>query len=811
MSSRRQQERRSRATRFLFGFTVPVCIVAAVLFTPGGLFDLHGDAVAEDARLALGEEHVSMEDFLRAVSTLTDTPLVWDPDDKQIRSAKVKGNVTITAPKEDILSVVRALLTFYDLVMTPVGPADHQVQLVMDARRTTSILRLKADFVEIEEFDDLEVLEKKDGYYITTTIKVEHMRDLRNARTALSRVVTGQQIGNVTEVPDARAFVVTDFAPNVVAIYRLLKAMDVKPDSSQVTNDFIALKHALADEVEPILSDLFTGNDRITATRNNTPRRPGRTNNTGTGTVEDDPEPRIIADARTNQIIVYATKSDIAEIRRIVEKIDVPTIIPKSYVHVQKLRHLEAEDTAEVLQSLVDASSLFGTASGTTATGGTGGGRVNRPANAPVDARDEEKPAIVADVKSNSIIIAASESQRRQILQIIEAIDIKKPQVLIEAALIELTLDDAYRLAFELGLADDNGLVNNDEVSGFSFSSFGNLVFADKDGDTFFTDRIPPFVDSDDNAAPSGLVGGIFAFGQVPLIFNINNTVRRTRILQLPSIVAADNEEAVIEVKDEQATTESSTTTGGTTSGGFGGFEEAGTTLQISPHIADQNTLLLNINLQVSAFAGEPRVLANGTVIPADRITRRIITVVTCPNRHTVVLGGLMGRNQTSTVERVPILADVPLVGELFQDTDKRDRETSLFLFVTPTIMNREDFADLDLESCRRKQKADELIGYTEIYNSRFVGCEQTDPATGAVGIQPGCVSGSGSASDRLDRIGVLDATRFHRVSADRLAREREARKNGLVHNSSSSKLPKALRRLNVGGNQSLPANTSRR
>ena len=150
----------------------------------------------------------------------------------------------------------------------------------------------------------------------------------------------------------------------------------------------------------------------------------------------------------------------------------------------------------------------------------------------------------------------------------------------------------------------------------------------------------------------------------------------------------------------------------------------------------------------------------------------------------------------------------MPLVGELFQDTDKRDRETSLFLFVTPTIMTQDDFSDLDLESCRRKQKADELIGYTEIYNSNFVGCNQTDPATGAVGIQPGCVSGSGSASDRLDRIGVLDATRFHRVSGERLEREREARRKGLVRNSGG--LPKAMKRFDPARNRHVPARSGR-
>ena len=787
----RENTRAPRRSRLLarLGRTVAVLLPMAVagffLMTPGTMLaGGQGRAIADQPVEIVLQDKLPIEQFLKAVGTKTGKPLVWDPMDKAIRGKEIVGALNLQATEENLFKVVRALLTFYELVMIPVGPEGYQVQLVMDARRTTSILKLKAEYIELEDYD-LKELSQADGLYVTTTIRVKNMTDLRNARAALTRVVTGQQIGNVTEVPDAQAFVVTDFAPNVVAIYRLLQSMDVKPEGKELASEFVQLSHATADEVEPILTDLFTGRERVTTTNRNRPQ-PRRGNQpTGSGSVADDPEPRIIPDNRTNKIILYATKQDIAEIKKVIEQIDVPLYIRNSNVHVIRLKNLEAEDTATVLQSLIDSSTLFGQAG--TNTGNRPGGN-NRPAGvASSDPREEEKPAVVADEKSNSLIIAASERQFDDLKKIIDEIDIKKSQVLIEVALIELTLDDAYRLSFELGLADDNGLVNNDEVSGFGLTNFGQTVFADKDGDTFFTDRIPPFVDSDENAAPSGLVGGIFAFGQVPLIFNVLNTISRTRILQLPSVVTADNEEAVIEVLDLQATTESTTSNGGVTSGGFGGFEEAGTILRISPHIADDHYLLLNISLEVSAFAGEPRTLPGGTVVPADKISRRLTTAVTCPDRHTVVLGGLMGRNQQSTVDRTPVLADLPLVGDLFQSTNKSDRETSLFLFVTPTIMSGDEdgFRTLDIESCRRKNKADELIGYTEIYNSRFVGCEpgSANGAGGAVDSgytmnAPGCVTGSGSASDRLGEIGVLQHTRFHNMSRERLDAERAARRS---------------------------------
>ncbi len=779
--------RRVLAGLLALGAALALLVAPGVFDGPGRPAAGRGIVTAEEdvVTLALTEE-VEMEQFLKAVSRFTETPLVWNPGDQSIQKKKIIGSINLRAPKSELFDLVRSLLTFYELVMVPVGPAKYRVQLVMDARQTSAILKLKPEYVALTP-DNLSTLETQDGKFITTTIKVENMMDLAKARNALTRIVTGPNIGNVTEVPAARAFVVTDFAPNVVAIYRLLKEMDVRPRGKEITSAYLVLSHANADEVEPILTDLFTGRERIGQRRAGGPQPQGQGND-----VEEDPEPRIIADARTNQIIVYGIQSDIEEIKQVVEHLDVPIIIHNDRVHVIRLKNLEAEETAEVLSTLIEAASVFGTDQAAT-TGTRAGGRVAPPQGgaAETDILREQKPAIVADIKSNSLIIAATQRQFEELKRVIERIDIKKDQVLIEAALIELTLDDAFRLAIELGMADDNGLVKDNAVSGGGFTSFGLNRFVDKDGDTLFTDRIPAFIDTG-GAAPTGLVGGIFAFGQVPLIFNALSTVTQSRILQLPSIVAADNEEAVIVVEEEQATTTSTTTSGGVTSGGFGSFESAGTTLAISPHISDEQFLLLNINLTVSAFVGEPRVLADGGVIPADRITRQIITAVTVPNRHTVVLGGIMGTNQRSTVEKTPLLGDIPVLGQLFRGTSRSSRETSLFLFVTPTIMAGDEsgFDLFDRESCKRKRRSDELIGYTEIYNSNFVNCEGQDPATGCWSppTSTGVVRGSGStsggaavrASDRLEQIGALEITRFSGVSAERLEAERNARRAAL-------------------------------
>jgi general secretion pathway protein D len=734
-------------------------------------------ARAEDMSITFAEG-IEIEDLLKTLGTHTGKSIVWQEKDKNLAGKKITGATNFTAPGDRVFEVVRALLTFYELVMVPIGPKDYQIYLVMNAREQMSIVRLKPVYVELNE-GNLAEYETQDGLFIATTIKIKNMDNLRDARQALSRIVTQNNIGQVTEVPAARSFVVTDFAPTAVAIYRLLREMDVQPQGKKVKQAYYPLDNALAEDIEPILVDLFTGRTRVSQP---VPGQPGG------GDVQD-PEPRILSDPRTNQIIVYAIEDDLIEIEALIKHLDKELMLVRQFVHVLRLRNLKAEDTATVLTTLIEGTTLFGTSAGgfgssrtssgrrttggasRTTTTGRVGGAAPPAGNVQLPPEQQEKPTVVADVASNSLIIAAGPGQFEQIERVVKEIDVRKSQVLIEAALVELSLDDAYKFVTEIAGLDKGGLNKGGGTTAFGGTGFGLTEYFDRDGDGLLTDRLPPFIGA--GGAPfQGFVGGLFAEGQVPLIFNALDTVKKTRILQLPSIVTSDNEEATIVVNDEQATTANTVTSGGNTSAGFGNFEPAGTTLSISPHIALDTYLLLNINLEVSGFKGNPRVV-NGAQIPADKFTRKLITAVTVPDRHTVILGGLIGETQRDTVDKVPFLGDIPILGELFKGTSKQCVKTNLFLFVTPTILRNTDeqFADFDRVTCDRKRKADELIGAVDIPFSNFVGCRDRciDPATGTV-------RGSGSTSERLDRLGVLEATRFGRVDKERLAAEARAR-----------------------------------
>jgi type II secretory pathway component GspD/PulD (secretin) len=338
---------------------------------------------------------IALTDLLKAVSATTHTPLVWNPLDKSIAGRQVMSAGVLQAPPGELLDSLRALLSFYGLVMIPVGPADAQIMLVLDARQTGSILRLKPVPVTLAD-DNLAKYQHADGLFVTTTIHTEHIRDLRAVRNALARIVTGQNIGNVTEVSAQHAFVVTDFAPNVVAIYRLIQTMDrpAPPDAeSEVRTVGVHLQHRRATDLAPILEHQL-------GSRQAAPRR-ART----AASLQDAeaPAPRIGADEGTNQVLLTGTPAGIARAQAALALLDVPAEAaaePKAEARVVPLQHVHAAQTAGALQTMIHAApTVWG-------------------AGAPLGL-----PTVVAHAESNSLLLAGEASALDRLEALVRGLD----------------------------------------------------------------------------------------------------------------------------------------------------------------------------------------------------------------------------------------------------------------------------------------------------------------------------------------------------------------------------------------------------
>ena len=375
---------RMRPAPFPVRLLVPL-LLAAVVLAPTA-------AQAKEERTTLNVmADTEITALLEQVRQTTGYSIIWNPADKNIRGKKVTGGTKFVGTAADIFSQFRAFLTFYELVVVPLGEKETPTWAIVDARYASTIMRLKPVNVQLTEAN-LGEYEGKDGLYITTTIQVEHMNDLRNARNALTRIVTGSNIGNVTEVPDAKSFVVTDFAPNVVAIYRLLKRMDRPNVTSSTTAGktiAIELEHATAMEAAGTLTQLF-------ASPPPSPQARGRSPSWSAAPTA----PRIVADARTNRLLVTGTAEAIAKVQEAVTLIDVRVPTAKTEVALVMLHNVKADQTAGALMELLRASP------GMWNTGPRG-----------------IMPAVVADMQSNSLLISGSADAIRALQALIGQMD----------------------------------------------------------------------------------------------------------------------------------------------------------------------------------------------------------------------------------------------------------------------------------------------------------------------------------------------------------------------------------------------------
>ncbi|TDJ79719.1 MAG: type II secretion system protein GspD, partial [Planctomycetota bacterium] len=306
---------------------------------------------------------------------------------------------------------------------------------------------------------------------------------------------------------------------------------------------------------------------------------------------------------------------------------------------------------------------------------------------------------VVPDIETNSLLIAANRTRYQELLSLIQRLDQRQPQVLIETALIELSGRDFLDIGIELALSD---IPNNGQDGGFGVTDFGLSTLADTDGDGIPDIKIP-------NQA-AGFTAGILSGDNfnLPFLISMIQERRNSNVLNVPSVLVNNNGSATVTTKDEQPTTQITATggIGGQTQENFSEYVEAGTTMTISPSISASGYLRLQISLEVSNFLGA----VQGS-IPPPRTTRIIETSVSVPDGDTMVIGGIILDNHTSTKQQIPILGDIPIIGRLFsRESDSLDR-TALYFFVTPHILRDDNFADLAELSYQKKLEAADTIG----------------------------------------------------------------------------------------------------
>jgi len=644
----------------------------------------------EIVHIAVTPEGIPLEEFIRTASKETGKVIIIGPTTAQTLGPagrapgkNVKFTDTINVPRRELFDTIKAILKANNLFLFDVAAPEVNLFIVEDLSQQAAkgSARTQAKFVEYQELLD----DPSWGYrteIISTVIPLRYL-DIARAKSELTPLVDARTVGNITTIPAVNSIIVTEFAPAVRQIAKMLMIMDQEESRYEMLFEKIALMHADPEEMQPILADLLEAEDGGGDIFGGAQR--GRPAPGGASEARKAPSPKIIPDPRTNSLIVYAIQEDMDKIKDLIGKLDeeVREVIPD--VHRYELKHAVAEQVAETLNQVIEAST------GSRFSRNRAAGMRSQQAGA-AGAIPEEEVVIVPEPHTNSLLIRASGTQFQWIRQLLDEIDKRLPQVLIEAAVVELTGSFSDTFGVELGYLDLSDDPNANITRGFGFTGWGITEFVDQDGDGIPELRLPPL----EGLATGGLTGGIYHFPgfQIPFILQAISTDNESNLLSLPSVLTNDNGSATIVVGSEQATTSSTLAGSGVSQGGFSGYQSADLTLEISPHISSDDYLRLDINLDVVSFTGSERIIS-GQVIPAPRTKRTVNASVTVPNESTVILGGLIQNQTTDSRSKVPFFGDLPLVGWLFRTTTSSEDKRTLYLFVTPHILKDEDFTDL--------------------------------------------------------------------------------------------------------------------
>ncbi len=680
-------------------------------------------------------------DLLDAVNTQTGRSVLYDSNIKQkIDKVRILFVGKYSIPRSRLFDWLQGVLSFSQYILIPIGPSGAEQWMIVDL--VNQAIRSRPTYVREE---DLDQWKDRDGVYIVCTLRAKNLdqNDAQRARTAIQQLLTTQaNIGRINEVPGQNAFVIADFAPVVYASKKLLEVMDIPIEANIQTLERVQINFALASDMESMLTDLLSN-----TTPTGQPRRP-----VNPQMPQVKPDPQIIADNRTNSLILYAVPEDIEKIRRLIDQLDTE-YRGKSKIHFRTLQYQEAQDVQQILEDLIS-----GTASGTNRSGINRSSRTSRsrntaqpggqqPATPFSGPASEGEPVIIADEKNNSLIIHATEDQYRDLSDVIDRLDRPRKQVLIETALMELTVGDTMDFGLDIfSVSDKVAIDTNGDGVVDTFTNerswFGNSFF---NNSTIATQNVNG-VDVPIGVSPNitqGFTAGVFNNGRIPVLLRAIQEKTPAKILTMPSIVTSDNQSATITTKDTvpfQTTTFVGPNQTPTTS-----FDEvsAETSLNISPSISADDFLRLHIKQQVSSFRAAP----SGTRPPTT--SREIETELMVPNASTVVLGGIVSSQETSSVSQVPLLGDIPILGLLFRNSHNSLQKTNLFLFVTPTIMNDlKSFSDFHRLTWEKKLQQDKLFGEeVEMLGAKFLGPNVPRTAQDAV--------------LRIDASGTLDAYRY--------------------------------------------------
>jgi general secretion pathway protein D len=456
------------------------------------------------------------------------------------------------------------------------------------------------------------------------------------------------QYGHLAAHPGSNMLIISDRASNVDRMIQIIRRIDLSNDDDI---EVIRLEHASAADIVRILTQLTQQ-----------PRADGVPVTTS-----------LVADARTNSVLIGGDKSERLRLRALIAHLDTP-LEDGGDTQVRYLRYADAEELATKLQQ--HFTTQVQAAAAQTGTGSSNNGSVS----------------VWADTQTNALIVNAPPKMMRSLMQIVDRLDIRRAQVLVEAIIVEVVADKTSELGVTWAVQGNNV---NTPLGVTNFPDFGPGVV-----------QIGGASGSGGQVDPTGLIGEGITIGlgriadsgvSFASILRALSGDADTNIISTPSIVTTDNEEATLNVGQEVPFVTGSYSNTGNVGGAVNPFQtiqrqQIGVKLAITPQINEGDSLLLKINQEISSIAQS----AAGAV---DLITnQRIIeTTVIVEDGEILVLGGLLEDVLRESDQRVPVLGRIPILGNLFRSRKTDKVKTNLLVFIRTKILR--DSSQTSLET----------------------------------------------------------------------------------------------------------------
>jgi general secretion pathway protein D len=590
----------------------------------------------DEPRYTLNFRDADLAQIADAVATATHKSFIIDP--------RVRAQVTMISSTQvdaaTFYETFQSILQVHNFIAVP--GAGNTVKIIPDANQ-----RFYPGSHDLQEH-----VSPTSDEIVTEVIPVKNVSAVQLVTVLRPLVPTTGQINAYSQ---ANMIIISDHEANVNRVMKIIARIDQVGDADV---EVIPMQNASATDIARVLTSLYQGQGQ---------QDPG---------VQ---ATKFVSDERSNSILISGEPSGRLRARALIAHLDTPQQ-GGGETEVRYLHYADAEKLEKKLKE-----QLTGVAAAAAGAGGAGAGAT------PL-AQESKNSIIWSDPDNNALVITAPPKVRRQINDIIDKLDVRRAQVLVEAIIVDVDLAKSSELGVNWATWSES---NGTTIPGATFlTPVGGASLVDLANAVVNPTSISSALENGTTVALGRVAKSGISFAAMLRAIRSDTD---TNVIATPSVLTNDNQEAVMKAADEVPFVTGQYTNTGTSGGAVSPFqtiqrEEVGTILKVTPKINQGDAIVLKIDIESSSVIPSP---AGAVDITTSK--REITSNVLIEDGGIIVIGGLISNEYDHTETRVPLLGNIPIIGELFKDHSATLTKKNLMIFIRPQIMH--DGTDMSLET----------------------------------------------------------------------------------------------------------------